>query len=133
MKRLLSTLLVATLIASSIPASAESPQDDWSRVKDVHTAAPLLVSIEHEAPGAPMSFLHADDDAVVLLDTSSLPPNAARLAHDILREQPNVLTARTGEYVRDGFRLTPTELFDRGAKVADRAAFVRTIARSQVL
>ena len=51
----------------------------------------------------------------------------------LLRERPGILLEQTGEYVRDEFRLTPSALFYRGARVADRDDFVLTIPKSDVI
>jgi len=133
MKKALSALMILAFVVSITPVSADAALNDWRRVRAIHTAAPLLMSIEGEAPGTPMYFLQSADDELILVDTAALPAKAARVVHAILRGRPGALTDQTGEYVRDGFRLTPSGLFDRNGKIADHDRFVRAIARRRVI
>ncbi len=154
MKTALTLTLTASLIATSLPAAAQTPymppprytppprymqppatySSDWMRVRAIAPGSRIRVAAIGLGDQDHQYFVSASDSTLTMLLVGSLPRSARRLAVKLAVELPQfyMLPEKWMEFSDGRVRATSDGLFVGGHKVADLSDFARTIDAGEV-
>jgi hypothetical protein len=136
MKSVLSFGLIASFLASALPAHAQPlppPRlSNWSRVATISAGTRINAVYIGRRQGQ-QYFISADDDSMTLLMPDRLPRAARKVLIGIAERARSFFTATKWMEFKDGTTLvTPDGIFVKGRRIAALEDVVATVARGDV-
>jgi len=137
MRSAVSLVLVASLVATELPAAAGQSDDaGWTGVRKLAPGKAVILTIK-DAPAITRQLVAADDSTLTVLnaDTPALTADAANVLRRAASIHPNYLDgARNGGrfVLEKDVRVEPDGVFVADRKLADLAQVVERYERSDV-